>query len=50
MAPMELLQRLNEEYGKTFVMVTHDPFAAAAAKRQVHLDKGVIVDGVAQGA
>jgi len=43
-ATLELLQRLNEEYGKTFVMVTHDPFAAAAAKRQVHLDKGVIVE------
>jgi len=43
-ATLELLQRLNDEYGKTFVMVTHDPVAAAAAKRQVHLDKGVIVE------
>jgi putative ABC transport system ATP-binding protein len=41
-ATLELLRRLNEEQGKTFVMVTHDPVAADAAKRQVHLDKGQI--------
>jgi len=44
-ATLELLQRLNEEYHKTFVMVTHDAIAAEAAKRVVHLDKGRIVDG-----
>ena len=44
-ATLDLLRRLNDEYGKTFVMVTHDPLAACAAKRQVHLDKGVIVEG-----
>ena len=44
-ATLGLLRRLNDEYGKTFVMVTHDPLAASAAKRQVHLDKGVIVEG-----
>ncbi len=43
-ATLDLLRRLNDEYGKTFVMVTHDPLAASAAKRQVHLDKGVIVE------
>jgi len=43
-ATLKLLQRLNEEYGKTFVMVTHDPVAADAARRQVHLDKGAIVE------
>ncbi|MHC4938710.1 MAG: ABC transporter ATP-binding protein [Planctomycetota bacterium] len=41
---LALLQRLNEEYGKTFVMVTHDPLAADAARRQVHLDKGTIAE------
>ena len=41
---LALLQRLNEEYGKTFVMVTHDPVAADAARRQEHLDKGTIAE------
>ncbi|MCX7716948.1 MAG: ABC transporter ATP-binding protein [Candidatus Sumerlaeaceae bacterium] len=43
-AVLLLLQRLNRELGKTMVMVTHDPHAAAAARRVVHLDKGVICD------
>ena len=37
-----LLKRLNEEFGKTIGMVTHDPKAAARAHRMVHLDKGVL--------
>ena len=37
-----LLKRLNEEFGKTIVMVTHDPRAAARAHRMIHLDKGVL--------
>jgi putative ABC transport system ATP-binding protein len=39
---LELLRRLNEEFQKTIVMVTHDPKAAAGAHRMVHLDKGVL--------
>ena len=39
-----LLQRLNQDHGKTIVMVTHDPKAAQYARRQVHLDKGVLQD------
>jgi putative ABC transport system ATP-binding protein len=35
-----LLKRLNEEMGKTIVMVTHDPKAAAKARRIVYLEKG----------
>jgi putative ABC transport system ATP-binding protein len=35
-----LLQALNREHGKTIVMVTHDPHAAARAGRTVYLDKG----------
>jgi putative ABC transport system ATP-binding protein len=31
-----LLKRLNEEFGKTIVMVTHDPKAAARAHRMIH--------------
>jgi putative ABC transport system ATP-binding protein len=38
-----LLKRLNEEMGKTLVMVTHDPKAASAARRIVHLEKGRLV-------
>jgi putative ABC transport system ATP-binding protein len=39
---LTLLQRLNEEFRKTIVMVTHDPHAAQKAKRLIHLDKGVL--------
>ena len=41
---LELLQALNRQYGKTIVMVTHDPKAAEYARRTVHLDKGRLVD------
>ena len=37
-----LLKRLNVEFHKTIVMVTHDPKAAAWAHRLLHLDKGVL--------
>ena len=39
---LDLLQALNRENGKTIVMVTHDPHAAARAKRVLYLDKGVL--------
>ena len=39
---LDLLHGLNAEHGKTIVMVTHDPHAAARAKRILHLDKGVL--------
>ncbi|MBL8755114.1 MAG: ABC transporter ATP-binding protein [Planctomycetes bacterium] len=42
-ATVELLRRLVREFGKTLVMVTHDPITAQAADRVVHLDKGRIV-------
>ncbi len=41
---LRLLQQLNSEFGKTIVMVTHDPKAAEYARRTVHLDKGSLVD------
>jgi putative ABC transport system ATP-binding protein len=41
---LDLLQALNRDHGKTIVMVTHDPHAAARAKRTLHLDKGVLVN------
>jgi putative ABC transport system ATP-binding protein len=37
---LDLLGRLNEEFKKTILMVTHDPVAAARARSIVHLDKG----------
>ena len=40
---LDLLTRLNADFGKTIIMVTHDPHAAARAKRLVHLEKGVLV-------
>jgi putative ABC transport system ATP-binding protein len=43
---LELLQTLNREYGKTIVMVTHDPRAAERATRTLHLEKGVLVESV----
>jgi len=39
---LTLLTRLNREMGKTIVMVTHDPHAAARAHLTLHLDKGVL--------
>ena len=38
-----LLERLNDELGKTILMVTHDPKAAERAHRIVQLEKGVLV-------
>ncbi len=37
---LDMLRLLNRELGKTIIMVTHDPAAAAYAKRELHLDKG----------
>lgn len=39
---LALLERLNSEFKKTIVMVTHDPHSAEKAHRMVHLDKGVL--------
>ncbi len=39
---LDLLRALNREYGKTIIMVTHDPHAAERAHRTVHLDKGLL--------
>jgi len=37
---LDLLQALNTQQGKTIIMVTHDPHAAARAKHVLHLNKG----------
>ncbi|NTW58069.1 MAG: ABC transporter ATP-binding protein [Nitrospirae bacterium] len=40
-----LMGRLNKEFGKTIIMVTHDPRAAERAHLVRHLEKGVLSDG-----
>jgi len=39
---MALLVALNRDYGKTIIIVTHDPKVAHMAHRQLHLEKGVL--------
>ena len=39
---LDLMQTFNREFGKTIVMVTHDPRAASRAHTQRHLEKGVL--------
>jgi putative ABC transport system ATP-binding protein len=41
---LDLMDGLVRDYGKTVVMVTHDPRAAERAHRVRHLDKGVMDD------
>jgi len=40
---LEILSRLNREFGKTIIMVTHDPRAAKSASVVRHLDKGLLL-------
>ena len=44
---LDLLQALNQQHGNTIIMVTHDPRAAARARRTVHLEKGSLVQEAA---
>lgn len=39
---MKLLSRLNKEFNKTIIVVTHDPRAAEKANKSLQLDKGVL--------
>lgn len=41
---LDLLARFSSEYGKTILMVTHDPRAAERAGVVLHLEKGVLVE------
>ncbi len=45
---LSLLQRLNQEAGKTVILVTHDPKAASYARRTAHLEKGELLNGSGQ--
>lgn len=40
---LAVLQSLRQEAGKTIIMVTHDPKAAACGTRQIHLEKGELL-------
>jgi len=41
---LDLMDRLNDELGKTIIMVTHDPHSAQRAHHLKHLEKGVLAD------
>jgi|ERR1051326_5528178 putative ABC transport system ATP-binding protein len=40
---LTLLSRLNKEFGKTIILVTHDPHAASFANKVRHLEKGELL-------
>src|SRR6266850_1937004 len=46
---LNLLERLNDEFKKTIVMVTHDAHAAEKAKTVLHLEKGNLIERQAVG-
>jgi putative ABC transport system ATP-binding protein len=46
---LTLLERLNTEFKKTIVLVTHDPHAAERARRVLHLEKGTFVEQAVAG-
>src|SRR2546423_3869388 len=46
---MDIIGRLVKEYGKTVLMVTHDPLVAQRADTTLHLDKGTLEPGRLQG-
>ena len=47
---LNLMEILRRELGKTIIMVTHDPKAAKRAQRELHLEKGQLVDDVVNEA
>src|SRR5213595_3221317 len=44
---MALIEELVGKYGKTVLMVTHDPVVAARAHTTLHLERGILVEGKA---
>jgi putative ABC transport system ATP-binding protein len=49
MEVLTILSKLNQDFGKTIVMVTHDPHAAQFATKTHHLEKGELLNGVTAG-
>jgi putative ABC transport system ATP-binding protein len=43
---LTLMGRLNSEFGKTIIMVTHDPRAAEKAHIILHLEKGILINAL----
>jgi putative ABC transport system ATP-binding protein len=43
---LEMFRELNEKFGQTIVMITHNPEAAAACSRIIQMRDGLVVDGV----
>jgi putative ABC transport system ATP-binding protein len=41
---LDLLEALNRDHDKTVIMVTHDPRAAARARRILYLNKGALTE------
>jgi putative ABC transport system ATP-binding protein len=46
---LSLMEGLNQEFGKTIIMVTHDPRAAQIARKKLFLDKGILSQNELQG-
>jgi putative ABC transport system ATP-binding protein len=46
---LNLLTELQQSLNKTILLVTHDPKAAARARRLVHLEKGQLIEGEVPG-
>ena len=46
---LKVLQLLSREAGKTVIMVTHDPKAAAFGSRSIHLEKGELLKEEVEG-
>jgi putative ABC transport system ATP-binding protein len=47
---MDLIDGLVKKYGKTVLMVTHDPRAAEHARVLLHLEKGMLVESTRNGS
>jgi putative ABC transport system ATP-binding protein len=45
---LAILQALSRKAAKTVIMVTHDPKAAAYGSREIHLEKGELINGAIQ--
>jgi len=47
---LEMFKELNQKFGQTIIMITHNPEAAAACSRTIHMRDGHVVDASAAGA
>ena len=47
---LDMFKELNEKFGQTIIMITHNPEAAAACSRVIHMRDGHVVDEAAAGA